>query len=271
MEDPMLLEFRPLMHYFSLDLQSLSTVMTQGEVVRMLITPLFMSRGLHLDLMNANIPLSDFSIVNLMDRHQTRITKPHAIRVMTWNVQGAGNQAFLTMLHKLIRAHKPHILALFKTHISGHAAQNLCDYLKFRGRTRVETERFKGGIWLFWHPDFVTVNPLILHEQHISVEVKRSNQVPWILSAVYASPDTQKREEWSTEIQTFGQSLDKPWMLAGDFNDTRSLNERNGNSYAMRRRCEKFNHWIENNELLELDYSGPTFTWARGYTPETRK
>ncbi|KAK9706615.1 hypothetical protein RND81_07G139200 [Saponaria officinalis] len=39
----------------------------------------------------------------------------------------------------------------------------------------------------------------------------------------------------------------------------------------MRRRCRVFNSWIENNHMLELNFSGPPHTWSRGCTPETRK
>ncbi|KAL9238899.1 hypothetical protein vseg_013267 [Gypsophila vaccaria] len=59
--------------------------------------------------------------------------------------------------------------------------------------------------------------------------------------------------------------------MASDFNNTRNLSEHNGNSYGMRRRCEKINHWIENNNPMELDFSGTTFTWNKGNSPETRK
>ncbi|KAJ8423366.1 hypothetical protein Cgig2_026784 [Carnegiea gigantea] len=33
----------------------------------------------------------------------------------------------------------------------------------------------------------------------------------------------------------------------------------------------RFNNWIENNALLDIGFTGPTFTWVRGRTPSTRK
>ncbi|KAJ8446645.1 hypothetical protein Cgig2_002807 [Carnegiea gigantea] len=57
----------------------------------------------------------------------------------------------------------------------------------------------------------------------------------------------------------------------GDFNDTVSLEERNHGGLDMLRRCEKFKHWIENNGLIDLGYSGPEFTWTRRNSIETRK
>ncbi|XP_074314925.1 uncharacterized protein LOC141651098 [Silene latifolia] len=39
----------------------------------------------------------------------------------------------------------------------------------------------------------------------------------------------------------------------------------------MARRCENFNNWIENCELIELAFTGSSHTWARGNSVETRQ
>ena len=39
----------------------------------------------------------------------------------------------------------------------------------------------------------------------------------------------------------------------------------------MRRRCERFQQWIDNNGLIDLGFYGPKFTWARGGSRPTRK
>ncbi|XP_074291253.1 uncharacterized protein LOC141618027 [Silene latifolia] len=39
----------------------------------------------------------------------------------------------------------------------------------------------------------------------------------------------------------------------------------------MRRRCNRFNAWCESNNLIDIDYSGPEYTWARGHTVDTRQ
>uniref|UniRef100_A0A803MIA0 Uncharacterized protein n=1 Tax=Chenopodium quinoa TaxID=63459 RepID=A0A803MIA0_CHEQI len=61
-------------------------------------------------------------------------------------------------------------------------------------------------------------------------------------------------------------------MLAGDFNETMSMDERNGNGGSeMQRRCREFSNWVENNALIDLGCSGPAHTWFRGLTPDTFK
>ncbi|XP_074318159.1 uncharacterized protein LOC141654951 [Silene latifolia] len=175
------------------------------------------------------------------------------------------------MLNELIRVNKPQVLALVEPHISGETAQRVCDRISFGGKTRVDARGFSGGIWLFWKPEEVTVTPLIHHPQHITVEISRVGEIPWYYTAVYASPDTVKREDLWHELERFARSHNRPWLTMGDFNDTRFLSERNGRSDGMRRRCNRFNTWFENNNWIDLDFSGPEYTWSRGHTVETRQ
>ena len=94
-------------------------------------------------------------------------------------------------------------------------------------------------------------------------------ETPWFFTAVYASPDPTKRQELWRELSDFAQRLEKPWLLAGDFNDTRYSWERNSSSASTTRRSVAFNHWIEDNQLIEIEFSGPSHTWARGNSSET--
>jgi len=64
------------------------------------------------------------------------------------------------------------------------------------------------------------------HSQFITMEVHRTGICPLCFTAVYASPVVQQREELWREIEDFAGQVDKPWMLAGDFNETKNLEER---------------------------------------------
>ncbi|XP_074284243.1 uncharacterized protein LOC141608798 [Silene latifolia] len=119
--------------------------------------------------------------------------------------------------------------------------------------------------------DVVSVRPIKEHQQFITVEIARNGELPWFFSAIYASPDPLNRRELWSELENFARINNRPWLLAGDFNETRNLNERHGGSASMARRCENFNNWIENCEFIELAFSGSPHTWARGNSVETRQ
>lgn len=53
-------------------------------------------------------------------------------------------------------------------------------------------------------------------------------------------------------------------MLVGDFNDYRESPERTSRSVNDSMRIAKFNNNINYCELIDLEYSGPKFTWCNG-------
>ncbi|XP_074293696.1 uncharacterized protein LOC141620829 [Silene latifolia] len=204
-----------------------------------------------------------------MDRFPYFMSRKTALRIMTWNVQGADNPALLNMLNELVKVNNPRVLVLMETHISGDIAQRVCDRIHFSGKTWVEAEGFSRGIWLFWHYEIVNITPIIHHSQHITIEIAKRGELPWYISAVYASLDTLKKEELWEDLEIFSRTNDRPWLTMGDFNVTRFLHERNGDK--MRRRCNRFNSWLEKNNLIDLDYSGLDFTLSIGHSVQTRK
>ncbi|XP_074303088.1 uncharacterized protein LOC141637509 [Silene latifolia] len=190
---------------------------------------------------------------------------------MVWNIQGTGNKNKINALKEVVKVYKPSIIALIETHMNGEHALKIQKIIGYTGHSRVDANGFSGGIWLYWRSEFVTVTPVKEHSQYITVEVSRNGDLPWFFSAVYASPNPSNRMELWTELEQFARSNGHPWMLAGDYNETRSLNERHGGDQNMARRCAFFNNWIENCQLIELEFSGPAHTWAHGNSATTRQ
>ncbi|XP_057246683.1 uncharacterized protein LOC130589440 [Beta vulgaris subsp. vulgaris] len=192
------------------------------------------------------------------------------VKILVWNVQGVGNK--IPTIRELIRINNPTVLVLVETHLSGEQAQKVCDKIGFSGNLRVEAQGFSGGIWLFWRKEVVTVTSFGSHSQHLTVEIKKIGDTPWLFSAIYASPDTVLRRQLWEELEKIKNSYSGPWLLAGDFNETISMNERNGvGGSEMERRCRNFANWIDNVNLIDLGAAGPQHTWFRGSSPDTFK
>ncbi|XP_021756943.1 uncharacterized protein LOC110722030 [Chenopodium quinoa] len=163
-------------------------------------------------------------------------------------------------------------MALVETHISGEQAQKICDKIGFSGQSRVDAQGFAGGIWLLWKEEIIEVTVLDNHSQHITVEIKKRDEDPWIFSAIYASLDSTSRKELWRELENISRAFTRPWMLAGDFNDTMSMSERIGvGGSEMERRCKDFSDWVNDNHLIDLGSSGPVHTWSRGLLEATYK
>lgn len=93
--------------------------------------------------------------------------------------------------------------------MSGEQAQRICDSIGFSGQLRVEARGFSGGIWLFWRSEIVNVSARGSHSQHISVEMFKVGEEPWLFSAIYASPDSTLRKE----LERIRESYKGPWVI----------------------------------------------------------
>ncbi|KAL2926667.1 Aspartate--tRNA(Asp/Asn) ligase [Bienertia sinuspersici] len=154
---------------------------------------------------------------------------------MVWNVQGAGSLEFQAVLREFIRLHKPMVLVL----------------------TRVEAQGFSGGIWVFLKSELVYIDPIEQSNQYITL--------PYTQALIHPNAKNYG------ELSDFASRHDKPWLLAGDFNETRFSWERNSSCGATSRRTSQFNYWVEAHHLLEVEFSGPTHTWSRGNTTDTHR
>ncbi|XP_021864707.2 uncharacterized protein [Spinacia oleracea] len=209
--------------------------------------------------------------VSMEDRLPNFMSDTSPISCMVWNVQGAGSRFFVSSLKELVRTHKPDVLVLVETHMGGNQATQIATILGYRGHTRVDALGFSGGIWVYWKPELVSVEPILKHNQHITMDITRIGGQPWFFTAIYASPDPTKRQELWSELERFASTHNQPWLVAGDFNETRYGWERNNSCSETTRRSTRFNNWIEDMQLLEVEFVGASHTWARGHTEETRR
>jgi len=117
------------------------------------------------------------------------------MKLLVWNIRGAGNRHFLNELKGHHRLHRLHILALLETYISGDGTDEVCRRSEFDKWYRVEAQGFQGGIWLLWNSHKITVEIIQPHVQYITVEVHGGQTPTWLFTAVYMSPHWQDKEQ----------------------------------------------------------------------------
>ena len=64
------------------------------------------------------------------------------------------------------------------------------------------------------------------------------------------------------DLTSFANSHCLPWVLAGDFNEILAHHEGLSNSSPNCKQMSIFNDFLNNYNLLDLDFSGPRFTWT---------
>ncbi|KAL2922449.1 Stage II sporulation protein E [Bienertia sinuspersici] len=110
----------------------------------------------------------------------------------------------------MLAVNKPVVLALVETHMGGEQAEYVA--LKFG---------FGGHLRVYWRTEIVHIEPIDQSTQHIIMEIIRNGEILWYFTTIYASPDHIKRHDLWEHLKSFAMTHNQPWVLGGDFNDTR--------------------------------------------------
>ncbi|GAU35182.1 hypothetical protein TSUD_319920 [Trifolium subterraneum] len=91
--------------------------------------------------------------------------------------------------------------------------------------------------------------------------VKEQNVDPWLLTVVYASPREQERGETWNKLRQLAANINESWLMVGDFNEIASPEEKKGGVQVDIKKCQQFNSWIYECNLLEVTTAASKFTW----------
>jgi hypothetical protein len=120
---------------------------------------------------------------------------------------------------------------------------------------------FAGGIVVAWKSSDVHINVELTDFQFIHLTLTFMNSSSWKFTAVYASPREELRKEMWLKLRHISQSISEGWMMAGDFNDITSQEEKKGGAPVPSRRCNNFLDNINDCKLMDLGAVGSKFTW----------
>ncbi|KAL2230717.1 UNVERIFIED_CONTAM: hypothetical protein Sindi_1666100 [Sesamum indicum] len=114
-----------------------------------------------------------------------------------------------------------------------------------------------------WDENIVDVHILDSADQFIHCRVTNmADNESVIITVVYGASEVIDRRNLWTALETLSQQCsDTPWMVGGDFNAVRDLNEVCGISGDIRMATEEFNAGILEAGLIPLPMQGEWFTW----------
>lgn len=85
--------------------------------------------------------------------------------ILSWNFRGARSPRFKSILRDYIHMHRPDIMVIVETKTSGPSADFVCWSFASYKSTQVEAIQFKGGIWVFWRTNSVSLVEIGCHQQ----------------------------------------------------------------------------------------------------------
>jgi hypothetical protein len=185
------------------------------------------------------------------------------MNIILWNCRGALNPNFRRSIADLVSCHSPSLLIVTETRVGGDRAKKITDTLPFDGAIHADTIGYAGGLWLLWDSAVVDVSVLAATEQEIHAVVKvRSSNFSWLLSAIYASPRFLERKILWDNLSQVASLHNLPWLLAGDFNEVLSSEDKFGGLPVNLRRSQLFSNCLNNCGMMDLGFHGPRFTWS---------
>ena len=83
-----------------------------------------------------------------------------------------------------------------------------------------------------------------------------------IITFVYGANSVDQRRMLWSELLTLKRTINEPWMILGDFNECRSLEDKSGGNEIFSKGMEEFNDFCFQAELEEIRSSGVHLTWS---------
>lgn len=123
----------------------------------------------------------------------------------------------------------------------------------------LSNESVDGKILLFWN-EHISIQPWRFSTQCLSVSANYGGQ-SFIISIIYAKCSRSERLPLWDELKDYHRHMDKPWILAGDFNVVGEVNEKLGGRSPDLNAINDFRDMISFCGLIDGGYTGSKYTW----------
>ena len=107
------------------------------------------------------------------------------------------------------------------------------------------------------------VTPLSNTEQEIHAVVKVPNfDSNWLFSTIYASPRSAERHILWNNLIKVAELHDMPWVLAGDFNEPLTGEDKFGGRLVSVSGSLLFKECLDKCSMIDIGFTGAQFTWT---------
>ncbi|KAL2225023.1 UNVERIFIED_CONTAM: hypothetical protein Sindi_3031700 [Sesamum indicum] len=163
-----------------------------------------------------------------------------------WNVRGLNKKDHQLAIKDLISEYRLDFMGILETRVRINNVMHIQSFLLPHWKWFVDYATVGNRIWVAWDENVVDVHILYLGKQFMHCRVThRANSESLLITIVYgASEMIDRRSLWNTLETLAGEHSDEPWLVGGDFNAVREMNEVCGASGDIRMAMEEFNAGI---------------------------
>jgi len=191
------------------------------------------------------------------------------MKFISWNIRGLNGRSKQKLLRELIIAENPDVLMIQETKCSSEDIDRLLPYCWRQGRAvSIDATGTAGGVAILWNANMVVMENF--HTTRWSITAKYrligSDKIGHITN-VYGPANPRDKQTFLSSLRYLSNlTTDDSWIIGGDFNIIRSLEEKKGGSRRLDLDSSAFNNLIDDFKLIDLETSNGTYTWTNRRT-----
>ncbi|XP_004297985.1 PREDICTED: uncharacterized protein LOC101309247 [Fragaria vesca subsp. vesca] len=185
------------------------------------------------------------------------------MRTISWNYRGLGRTATVKALGEIISRQRPNILFLSETHKTTSYVEKIRRKMRFSQGFCVDPIGIAGDLCLWWD-DSLLINIVDFSKNFLDTMITLVETGEVVRATfIYGPPYQEDKEDFWNEWSFRDKEDSTPWLVIGDLNELLSQQERIGDADWDYHRHRFLGSFINSNNLLDVGFSGPAFTWTR--------
>lgn len=185
-------------------------------------------------------------------------------RVGFWNIRGLNDPYKQYEVRKFIYQHCFSLFVVVETKVRENNWRKIAENCGYGLSCLHNYDSVSSGkIWCFWDSRKARVRELGQNDQVLHVEVENfALKTTFFLSKIYAANSQEERVNLWSFLQQVSLTVDKPWLICGDFNASFNLEERLSNGDYIHHDNTELTELFSNCELQDLKATGSFYTWC---------
>jgi ribonuclease HI len=181
--------------------------------------------------------------------------------LLAWNCRGLGLPRTVQELVQLVRTYRPRIVFITETRQGDKKIKELRCRLGLKNCISQKSIGKGAGIALYWDEQ-IEIKVLSEGPRYFDVLV---NDIPngrkWRGTFVYGEPKSSERHHFWTTIRRIKPKANEPWLMMGDFNETKWQHEHLSETKRSEKRMAEFRSLLNFCNLQDITYVGPPWTF----------
>ncbi|XP_074288431.1 uncharacterized protein LOC141613588 [Silene latifolia] len=182
--------------------------------------------------------------------------------ISSWNIRGFNDPIKQQEVRGYLSTNKIEVFGLLETRVKYNNSAAISKRFASFSVLNNYSHHYNGRIWVFLNPSLVTIISSKVHDQLIHLELLHhiSNKVVHV-TFVYGSNDGDDRKALWDELRQLHNTATN-WILMGDFNIVRDIEERVGPNPPSLSEIMDFNQCLLDCQLEDTHSFGCEYTWT---------